>query len=125
MKGVLSGVRREGAGRAFVVLVILALSLSPLRVLCDLGLAHATQTTSAHQTGHGEGDSDLCCTSIEDRALVNSATPDLSAGKGVAFVVAVLASVLILSGFLVRPLRFTGAPPPSRSYYVRSARLLR
>jgi hypothetical protein len=124
MKGMLSDVRRGRARGAFVVLAILALSLSPLRVLCDLGLAHAGQTTSAHQTGHG--DSDLCCTSVGDRALVNAATPDLSSGKGVTLLAAALASVLILSGFLVRrPLRLAGAPPPSRSYYARSARLLR
>jgi len=124
MKGILSDVRRGSARRAFFVLAILVLSLSPLRVLCDLGFAHSAQTTSAH-TGHGDGNLDLCCTNIEDRALINSATPDLSTGKGVTPIVALLVSVLILSGFVVQPLRLASARPPSRSYYTRSARILR
>lgn len=121
----LSDVRQGRAGRAFVVLAILALSLPPLRLMCDLGFAHAAQTASAHQAGHGNGDSDCCTASIEGRILIDSATPDLSAGKGATSAVVVLALVLVLSAFLVQAPRLAGAPPPSRSYYARSARILR
>lgn len=109
----------------FVVLAILALSLVPLRAFCDLGWANAAQTMSGHPTGHGEGHSDLCCASIANSALVNSVAPDLSGGPSAAPVIALLVSALLLSGFLVQPSRLAGAPLPSRSYYARSARILR
>jgi hypothetical protein len=118
--------RRQSSTRvAFIVLAILALSLVPLRAFCDLGWANAAQTMSGHPTGHGEGHSDLCCASIANSALVNSVAPDLSGGPSAAPLVALLVSALLLSGFLVQPSRLAGAPLPSRSYYARSARILR
>lgn len=116
---------RRAARVAFVVLAVLALSLLPLRALCELELANAAQTTSEHHTGHGDGKSDLCCTSMDDGALVDSTVPGLSGGPSGAPLVALLASAPILSGLAVQPLRLAGAPPPSRSYYARSARILR
>ena len=125
MQATTFGSRRTSGRVAFAVLAILALSLLPLRALCELGFAQAAQTASAHPTEHGSGDSDPCCTSIDDATLVNSAMPDVSAGKGVTLVVAALASTPIVVGSLVRPFRIPGLPPPPQSYYVRSARILR
>jgi hypothetical protein len=125
MKRMLSGDGRKSARCALFALAVLALSLSPLRALCDVGFVHASHTAGAHQTEHGDGGSALCCTIVDDRAAVNSATLDLSAGKGATFAFAALASVMIAVGFLFPPVRVAGAPPPPQSYYARSARILR
>jgi len=114
---------QRSARVALIVLASLTLSLLPLRALCELVRADATQATGEHQTGH-EGTSDLCCTSIDEGALVDSVAPDLSAGPTAPLVV-LLFSGLILSRFAARPSQLAGAPPPSRSYYARSSRILR
>jgi len=119
------GGRRRSARVALAVLAVLALSLLPLRALCDLEAANAAQPAGEHQAGGGEGKSDLCCASIEDIALVDSIAPALPAGSGAAPLVAVLVSSLILSGFAVQRPRAAGTSPPFRSYYARSARVLR
>ncbi|MGB5079375.1 MAG: hypothetical protein WBO23_01380 [Burkholderiales bacterium] len=106
--------RQRGARVAFIVLASLTLSLLPLRALCEPG----------HQTTHQET-SDLCCTSIDDSALVKSVAPDLSGGPDTAPLFMVLVSALVLYGFALRRLRMAGAPPPSRSYYARSSRIQR
>lgn len=125
IKGIVPNPRRRSARVALAVLAILALSLSPLRALCDLEMANAAQTTGEHQAGGGEGKSDLCCASIGDIALVDSIVPALPVGSGAAPFIALLVSSLILSGFVVERLRPAAAPPPSRSYYARSGRVLR
>jgi hypothetical protein len=119
----LSSRRRSGGRVALAVLAILALSLLPLRTLCELEVANAAQTAGEHQTGGG--DSDLCCASIGDTALLDSVVPALPAGSGAASIVALLASSLILAGFVVQRPRLAGVSPPARSYYARSARVLR
>jgi len=124
MKGVAIDRRRTSARVSWIVIASLTLSLLPLRVACELGRVSAAHTTSGHQTGH-EGTSDLCCTNIDDGALMNSVVPDLSGGPSAPPLVILLVSGLILSGFVVERLRLAGAPPPSRSYYARSARILR
>jgi hypothetical protein len=124
-KGTAVDRRQRRAGAALTVLAILALSLLPLRTLCELEVAHAAQTTGEHQAGGGEDKSDLCCASIDDTALVDSVVAVLPAGPGAAPLVAFFVSSLILSGFVVRRPRLSGASPPSRSYYARSARVLR
>jgi hypothetical protein len=117
--------RRRSARVAFAVLAILALSLLPLRAFCELEVANAAQTTGEHHAGGGEDKSDLCCASIDDAALVDSVVPALPAGSGAAPLIALFASSLILSGFVVQRPQPAGASPPSRSYYARSARVLR
>jgi hypothetical protein len=117
--------RRRSARVALAVFAVLALSLLPLRAWCDLEAANAAQTTGEHQAGGGDGKSDPCCASIEDIALVDSIVPALPAGSGTAPFVALLVSSFILSGFVVHRPRLAGAPPPSRSYYARSTRVLR
>ena len=124
VKAVLFDGRRANARLALAVIAILVLWQGPLRVLCEVGLVHAAQAMSVHHSGQGDRGSDLCCTSFDDRSFVNSATPEISAGGGVTLVVAVLAS-MVLAGFHVHRLRLGGAPPPSRSYYARSTRILR
>lgn len=125
MKGTALNRRRTGARVALAVLVVLALSLLPLRVLCDLEGANAAQTAGAHQAGGGEERSDLCCASIGDVALVDSIAPTLPARPGAAPFAAFLVSSLILSVFVAQRPRPAGTSPPSRSYYARSARVLR
>jgi hypothetical protein len=124
MKGTVLGPRQRVARVALIVLASLTLSLQPLRALCEIGRTNAAQTTSGHQTTH-DGTSDLCCTSIDDSALVRSVAPDLSGGPSVAPLVVLLVPGLILSVFAEQPLQLASAPPPSRSYYARSSRILR
>jgi hypothetical protein len=124
MKGIAIDRERASARVAFIVIASLALSLLPLRLACELAWGSAAHTTSGHQPGH-EGTSDLCCTSIDDNVLVKSVVPDLSGGSSTPPLVMLLVSALILSGFVVQRLRLAGAPPPSRSYYARSSRILR
>lgn len=128
IKGAALEWRRKSVGFAFAVFAGLALSLMPLRALCELRLANAVQTMgdykSGHPTRHGDEKSDLCCTSM-DSALINSAVPDLSEGQSVAHLTVPLLPVLILFGSVVRRLPLAGAPPPSLSYYARSSRILR
>jgi hypothetical protein len=125
MKATVLDPRRRIARLALVVLAILTLSLVPLRAFCELGAANAAQTTGEHHSGGGEGNSDLCCTSIDDSALVGSIMPALQAGPGVALFVALLVSSLVLFGFVAQRLRPAWSPPPPRSYHARSARILR
>ena len=117
--------RRDSVRFLVVFFTMLALSLLPLRVSCHLGLSGAAQVSAEHQVWHGQGESDPCCASVNDSALVNSAAPDLSVGAGVAPFVALFLSGLILPGVTGQPPRLAGAPPPSRSYYARSSRILR
>ena len=128
MKGTVLEWRRKSARVAFVVFSGVALSLMPLRALCELRLANAAQTMGEHRTehaaGHGEGKSGLCCASI-DSALVNSAVPDLSGGPSAAHFVVPLFAALTLSGSVVLRMPLAGPPPPSLSYYARSSRILR
>ena len=125
IRGTALGLRRRNARLALAVLAILALSLLPLRVLCDLEGADAAQAVGAHHAGGGEEKSDLCCASIGDIALVDSIAPTSPARSGAAPFAAFLVSSLILSAFVAQRPRPAGTSPPSRSYYARSARVLR
>jgi hypothetical protein len=120
--------RQRKSAIALVIFTGLALSLMPLRALCELRLANAAHVMgehgTEHPTGHGEERSDLCCSSI-DGALVNSAAPDLSGGPGAAPFAVPLFPARVLFGSVVHRLPLAGAPPPSRSYYARSSRILR
>lgn len=129
MKGTALDGRRRRVRSAFIVFIILGLSLLPLRASCHLGWADAAPATSQqlseHAGGHGQGNPDPCCASIGDSALINAIVPALSAGSSMSPVLMLPVVTLIASGFVVQPLRLAGAPPPSRSYYARSARVLR
>jgi len=116
---------RQRGVRAVVFFTMLALLLLPLRASCHLDLSGAAPAASEHQVWHGGGEPDPCCASLSDNALANSAVPDLSGGAGTVLFVALLFSGLILPALTGRPPRLAAAPPPSRSYHARSARILR
>jgi len=117
---------RRSARLGVVVLAIVAVSWIPFRALCDLGLAHAAQTTSTYPVGHGDGESGLCCSSVDDQALLDdSIAPGHPEVPGEVPLVASIVPVLILSALMVRQPRGVEAPPLSPSYYARSARILR
>jgi len=117
--------RRDGVRVGVVLFTMLALLLLPLRASCHPGLSGAAQAAVEHQVWHGQSQSDPCCASVNDSALINSAAPDLSVGLGVAPFAAPAFSGLSLPGLTGQPPRLAGAPPPSRSYYARSSRILR
>jgi hypothetical protein len=118
--------RPKRAGAGLVILATLALLVLPLRGLCHPGSIGAAQAVSHHQVGYGDSGSVFCCTDINDRALVNSLAPDLSGGPSSTVLLVVLLAAPILFRSLVRAPRLAGAPPPPpRSYYARSARILR
>lgn len=118
--------RHRRARFAFAVLAIFALSLFPLRAWCGPGSVSAAQTVGAHPLGHGDGNADFCCAGVDDRVLINdSIAPGHSQASGGVSLVALIVPVLILSASAVQQPRPADAPPPSRSYYARSARILR
>lgn len=123
---------RGGVRTTLAVLATFALLLLPLRAACPLGLsnpAHAAglhqHLPAAHQVGHGESQLKPCCANLYDGALVHSAVPDLSGGTGAVLFTALLLSGLVLPVSRGNPLRLAGASPPFRSFYARSARILR
>jgi len=116
--------RQRGVRVAVVVFTMLALLLLPLRAACHLELPGAAPAAGEHQMWHGDGDLDPCCANLSESARVNSAVPDLSGGAGTVLFVALLLTGLILPTLAGRP-RLAAAPPPSRSYHARSARILR
>jgi len=127
--------RTRGAALAIVVAALVLLVLKPF---CDLSFAAASngQVASAAATAIGHGiaghpdpaapEPEACCSSIADGTLIKPAEsvvswmPDVSLGA--AFIV--LAGLLPVAGSRnAARLRF--AAPPERSFYIRSARILR
>lgn len=121
-----------------LAIAVAALALLVLKPFCDLafasagkgGFASAAAMTSGHaipvHTGPATPDSAMCCASVTGGSLINSAEsqvpwmPDIS--LGVAFIV--LAGLLPVAGSRNAAWsRF--AAPPERSFYLRSARILR
>lgn len=130
------GPRRTGG--AALAIVVAALALLVLKPFCDLAFAAAGNgeiaSVAAMAIGHGIAghpdpaapESEACCASSADGTLINSADllmpwmPDVSLGA--AFIV--LAGLLPVAGSRnAARLRF--AAPPERSFYIRSARILR
>ena len=127
--------RTRGAALA---LVVAALALLVLKPFCDLAFAAAGKgeiaSVAAMAIGHGIAghpgpaapESGACCATIADGTLINPAEslipwmPDVPLGA--AFIV--LAGLLPVAGSRnAAKLRF--AAPPERSFYIRSARILR
>ncbi len=132
--------RRVGksARALFVVLALAALSVLALRPICDVLLtasgnseaaASAVHDVDGHaQAAHGSDRSPACCSSIGDGAVLKA--PDLSAAIGAGGMQPVLFAALsfLLFGARFLPLgalRFAGAPPETRPYHARSARIQR
>lgn len=121
-----------------LALVFAALALLVLKPFCDLAFTAAgnAEIASAAITaiGHGSAghpgpaapESVACCASIVDETLINSAEshlpwmPDVLLGA--AFIV--FGVPLPVKG-LRNAARFRLAVPPERSFYLRSARILR
>ena len=132
--------RRVGksARALFVVLALAALSVLALRPICDVlvtGPGNArdaefvAQDADGHtHAAHGSDHSAACCSSIGDGAILKA--PDLSAAIGAGGMQPVLFAALsfLLFGARFLPLgalRFAGAPPETRPYHARSARIQR
>jgi len=130
------GPRRMRGGA--LALVVAALALLALKPFCDLAFAAAGngEVASAAITaiGHGSAghpgpaapESVACCASIVDETLINSAEPLLpwmpDVPPGAAFIV--LAGLLPAAGSRYAA-RIRLSFPPERSFYLRSARILR
>jgi len=127
----------SGARALFLVLALAALSMLALRPICDVlvagpgnarGAAFVAQDADGHtHAAHGSDGSAACCTSIGGGApLAPLVLGPATGGSGaqLAFFAAVF--FLVGTGFLpFGALRFAGAPPKTRPYHARSARILR
>ena len=124
-------------GAAFA-LVVAALALLVLKPFCDLAFASSgdanSSTVVATAAGHAVAghpgteapEAATCCATVSDATLINSAKslvprmPDVSLGA--AFIL--LAGLVPVAGPR-NAAKFGLAAPPERSFYVRSARILR
>jgi len=126
-----------GVPRALLfALVFAALGFLSLRPFCELAFAgthseHAQAVSAAAlgiQQDRGTGDtrSGTCCARIKDGTLVKPAEPLISWTSGGTLGAALLAIAgLPLFAPSSNPARAHFAVPPERSYYARSARILR
>jgi len=129
--------RPGGTRGAALAIVIAALALLLLKPFCDLAFAAAGRvliapaaTTMAHGVaGHavpGTTPSGACCTDVADSALLMPAVPIIpwlpDAPLGAALFI--LAGLPLFAGSR-QSVRFCLAAPPERSFYARSARILR
>lgn len=130
-----------GVPRAVLfALVFAALGFLSLRPFCDLAFAgthSGTHSDPAHAVsaaaqgihqdrGAGDTQSATCCARIKDGTLVKPAEPLISWTSGGTLGAALLAIAgLPLFARSSNPARSLLAVPPERSYYARSARILR
>lgn len=118
----------------FLALAAIAVALVLLRPACGLWSAHhlgvGAPVAGVHAVGAPEENGDgsaQCCTSVSDP---NWAVPMQAAAGGLhtsqGFAAAAFFTVLATSLTLARQLQRLRAPPDSpKSYYLRSARILR
>jgi len=126
-----------GPHGAALAIVIAAFALLLLRPFCDLAFAaadHGHVAPAAAMAGYGVAGhadsetpkSETCCAMAWDESLVNPAEllsqglPEMPLGA----VLFLLAALPLFAGSR-RSLRFCLAVPPERSFYARSARILR
>ena len=127
----------RGAGRIALALAVSALALLLLRPICDFAFAAAGRGGTAPPVtmfehgvaGHADPampQSEACCASAADETLLKPAEPLIAwlpdAQLGTAFF---LLAALPLFAKSRTPARFCLAAPPERSFYARSARILR
>ena len=125
------------AGGAALALAVLALAWLLLRPVCDFaftaagrgGTAPAVTMSESGVAGHADPampQSEACCASAADETLLKPAEPLIAwlpdAQLGAAFFL--LAAVPLFARCRT-PVRFCLAAPPERSFYARSARILR
>src|SRR3989338_3429876 len=100
----------------FLLLAVAALSVILLRPVCESAFQHAQL---------GQQHSAACCESVEDGSQLDLAelAPPAPGAKPVS---AAFAYPVVGAAFMARAaVAFTTALPPPRSYYSRSARILR
>lgn len=127
-----------GSARALCVALALAtLSVLLVRPFCDILLATSgnagTALTAAHEadghahTRHGSDPSGTCCSSLGAGApLAPSWLIPTAGGGGLQLALVAGLSVFLRSRFLTLGApRLAGAPPRSRPYHARSARIQR
>lgn len=127
-----------GMRRAMMLaLAFVALGFVSLRPFCELAFAnggHSDVATVVAVAGHfvaGHPDredmpSAACCASVEDGTLVKPAEPLVSWTQGGLLGAVLFASAgLLLFARSRNPARRLLAVPPERSFYARSARILR
>ena len=119
-----------------LVLVFAALTLL-LLPFCDLRFATAGQggiAPAVAPIGHGVAGypepaaprSETCCTNIADEMLLKPAEPLIASMPGVPLGAALfLLAELPLFASARQAVKFRTGAPPERSFYVRSARILR
>lgn len=130
--------RQRRTRGAALALVVAALALLVLKPFCDLAFAAAGNGEIAPvpamavvhgiagHPGPAAPESEACCASIADGTLIKPAEsliswmPDVSLGA--AFII--LAGLLPVAGSR-NAARVRFAAPPERSFYIRSARILR
>ena len=127
----------RSAGRIALALATLALASLLLRPVCDSaftaaghgGIAPAVAMIGHAVTGHPDpapAQSEACCASAADETLLKPAEPLIAslpdAPLGAAFFVV---AALPLFARTRTPARSYFAAPPERSFYARSARILR
>lgn len=120
-----------------LAVILAALALLLLRPFCGLVSAGNGQSDVAggvRAAGHvvaehpdpGDALSGTCCATIKDGTLVKPAEPLVSWTAGGTLGTAVFAFTgLLLFAPSRNPVRILLAVPPQRSYYFRSARILR
>ena len=128
--------KQRGPRATALVLVFAALTLL-LLPFCELTLATAGQggfAPAVASIGHGVAGhpepaaprSETCCTNIVDEMLLKPAEPLIASMPGVALGAALfLLAELPLSATTRHAVKFRPAALPERSFYLRSARILR
>ncbi len=109
--------KRGLASALFLLLAALSVSLLLARPLCDAGLWHAHAAPS---------DDPACCSSLEQRT--HSKSPNVAATTAGGQPLPALPAFfyLLAAALFAGPaLRLISAQPPARSFYARSARILR
>ena len=123
------GGMRKGARSLFVALAVL--SLLAFRPICDVLLAapgNAEGAVSVAQDAHGSDRSAACCSSIGEGAPLAPISLTASSRDASGAQLALAAALFFLVGTEFLPfgsLRSAGAPPRTRPYHARSARIQR
>jgi hypothetical protein len=115
--------------RLGALLALLGLSLLILQGLCSAYGFHlsAPLSSAVSLAHHGGAASAGCCTEVDSAAPQPSAKAMLGTAKPLSLAAALLVLVFVAPArvFLSRVAPLNAAPLPLRSYYARTARILR
>lgn len=121
---------------AALLVALVALSVALLRPACDVFASQARGTTASavtaqlgsaagHALHHGGAASGDCCASIGEGQTAAAADWPLAPERGAMLALAPVAPLYpVATTFLLRLVR-ASAPPPTASFYIRSARVQR